>query len=234
LDYIAIPTCKTPAASKSIIATVSTQKPSIVFNVQLIGSIGNTIDISALQDSGAEGTLIHPQTIAKHRLTTTDLPRPIPVQNVDGSMNINGPITKQTTQQLRLNSNNGTLYHDETTTFLVTNTGEHDIILGTDWLATHNPQINWTDNRVDLTRCSDTCALNQPPVTDISTTTRTPRTTVEDVVNQDDLQTPISVSYTLLRTFNDGSLHPIAVATTYTDQLNPNDNTNDPTTSLKD
>ncbi|KAI0709710.1 hypothetical protein C8T65DRAFT_516237, partial [Cerioporus squamosus] len=33
----------------------------------------------------------------------------------------------------------------------------HDLILGTNWVDEHNPKIDWTTTRVDLTRCPDSC-----------------------------------------------------------------------------
>ncbi|KZV58902.1 hypothetical protein PENSPDRAFT_552153, partial [Peniophora sp. CONT] len=31
--------------------------------------------------------------------------------------------------------------------------------LGTDWLALHNPEIDWKQSRVDMTRCPPDCVL---------------------------------------------------------------------------
>ena len=48
-------------------------------------------------------------------------------------------------------------YHKETIEAIVTNTGNHNLLLGTDWLQAHNPNINWTKNKLLLNRCPDTC-----------------------------------------------------------------------------
>jgi len=38
--------------------------------------------------------------------------------------------------------------HKESTEMAITNTGNHDILLGTDWLKAHNPSINWAKNKL--------------------------------------------------------------------------------------
>jgi len=47
--------------------------------------------------------------------------------------------------------------HTELTNLFITNTGDHDILLGTDWLSKHNPNIDWATNTITLNRCPDTC-----------------------------------------------------------------------------
>jgi len=47
--------------------------------------------------------------------------------------------------------------HQENNRFYVGNIGDHDIILGTDWLVEHNPTIDWTSYKVDLNRCPTSC-----------------------------------------------------------------------------
>ena len=48
-------------------------------------------------------------------------------------------------------------HHKETIEAAVTNTGNHDLLLGTDWLQAHNPNIDWTKNKLLLNCCPDTC-----------------------------------------------------------------------------
>ena len=47
--------------------------------------------------------------------------------------------------------------HREQVLFLVTDTGNHDILLGTDWLKAHNPNIDWANNRIHMDRCPALC-----------------------------------------------------------------------------
>ena len=39
----------------------------------------------------------------------------------------------------------------------ITNTGSHDILLGTNWLKAHNPSIDWTWNKLILNWCTNSC-----------------------------------------------------------------------------
>jgi hypothetical protein len=61
------------------------------------------------------------------------LRQPLPAQNVDGSENKGGLISHTTIQQLRIGK--PLTQHDEQAEFYVTNIGNYDIILGTDWLC---------------------------------------------------------------------------------------------------
>jgi len=55
--------------------------------------------------------------------------------------------------------------HKETTEMAVTNIGQHDILLGTDWFRAHNPQIDWAKNQLHLDRCPTSCYPNIPDET---------------------------------------------------------------------
>ncbi|QSS48817.1 hypothetical protein I7I53_08944 [Histoplasma capsulatum var. duboisii H88] len=46
--------------------------------------------------------------------------------------------------------------HEETVQFDVTETGEYNIILGYPWLWRHNPEINWREGTIRLTKCGCT------------------------------------------------------------------------------
>jgi hypothetical protein len=109
------------------------QKPLIVFNAQLIGTVGK-IDVSALQDSGAEGSLIHPRTISWHRLPTQHLSPPLSILNVDGTPNANGPIMHRTQQTLRL----------------MTTMGEHHNKAASEQLSDHEPWDHAIDLKLDF------------------------------------------------------------------------------------
>jgi hypothetical protein len=168
----------------------SAQKLSIVFNAQLIGMVGK-IDVSALQDSGAEGSLIHPCTISRHRLPTQHLSSPLPVLNVNGTLNANGPITHRTQQTLRLTTTTGE-HHNKRIDLLATNTGKHNLILGTDWLAKHNRLINWQTMQVNLNRCPKECGT---PIFNINAQTP-PHSTIKEI--KDTGNHPHTVQHTLL------------------------------------
>ena len=52
--------------------------------------------------------------------------------------------------------------HQETIEIAITDTGKHDILLGTDWLRTHNPSIDWTNAKLLLNQCPPECAIVSP------------------------------------------------------------------------
>ena len=47
--------------------------------------------------------------------------------------------------------------HMERMSFVVTNLGKQDIILGFTWLQEHNPEIDWQTRKVVMSRCPDKC-----------------------------------------------------------------------------
>lgn len=119
------------------------QMPSIILNAQFIGKVSKKqIDTSALLDSGAEGILVNSAFTSQNRFSLKALPHSIPVLNVDGSTSSLGPIHFSTVQNLRLTSVGNCVSHEEQVELLVADLGEHDVILGTDWLHCHNPEIH--------------------------------------------------------------------------------------------
>jgi hypothetical protein len=112
----------------------------------------------ALVDCGATGQFMNRAYVERHRLTTRKLQRPIPVFNVDGSPNEAGSIREIVDVILRVNG------HTERTTFVVTNLGKQDIILGFTWLEEHNPEIDWQTRQVKMSRCPTKCHACQAKV----------------------------------------------------------------------
>ncbi|KAF5319135.1 hypothetical protein D9758_018626 [Tetrapyrgos nigripes] len=153
------------------VITRNRQIPSITLKTELIGKVtGRKIDADALIDSGAEGIIINGQFTQKNQLTLLPIKNPFPVRNVDGSENTMGWA-----------------YHEEQAEFYVMDIGDHNIILGTDWLEEHNPDINWSDSRVDMTRCPETCITAKPPVLHLKTKSLKP-TVVDPRTHHKDYQ----------------------------------------------
>lgn len=121
------------------------------------------ISAKALLDSGAEGIIIDHEFTKSHNLTLCTLVHPIPVRNVDGTPNKQGTVKHTTIQQLRIKSLTNA-FHEETAELYITSLGDHDIILGTDWLKAHNPEVDWAKPRLALTRCPTTCKLSTTPM----------------------------------------------------------------------
>ena len=59
--------------------------------------------------------------------------------------NSGGQIMQSVTTQLTINAQP---IHSEQVRFLITDLGHEDVILGTDWLWQHNPNIDWTQDNV--------------------------------------------------------------------------------------
>ena len=84
-------------------------------------------------------------------MTTKTLSQPIPVYNVDGTLNEAGSITEVVDLVLRY------ITHSERTLFCVTDLGKQTVLLGHTWLQTHNPEIDWVAGTVTISRCQPGC-----------------------------------------------------------------------------
>lgn len=139
----------------------------------MIGRVtGRQIDAEALLDSGAEGIIINRGFVDRLKMKTKKLERPFPVTNVDGTENSMGWVREVTTQRIRIYSKHSSSYHEEEAEFFIADIGDHDMILGTDWLEEHNPTIDWQQHRVDMTRCPPHCTVSEPPVLNLDTKPR--------------------------------------------------------------
>jgi hypothetical protein len=63
---------------------------------------GKEISACTLADSGAEGMIINSSFASKHKLTLRQLKTPLPVHNVDGSMNKAGAVLSTTIQTIQI------------------------------------------------------------------------------------------------------------------------------------
>ncbi len=140
------------------------RSPSIVLRVTLVGQkSGKEISAKALLDSGAEGIIIDHAFTMKHNLTLRSLLKPLPVRNVDGTLNCQGAIHHTTIQTLQI-KNHATDFHQEHAELYVTSLADQDIIFGTDWLHAHNPEVNWSHSQIVFSRCPVSCHLSKYPV----------------------------------------------------------------------
>ncbi|KAF5354387.1 hypothetical protein D9758_010793 [Tetrapyrgos nigripes] len=161
--------------------TCNQQVPSITLKTELIGKItSRKIDAEALIDSGAEGIIINSCFAQENCLTLLPIKNPFPVRNVDGSKNTMGWVRHYTIQKLCIYSQNKRSYHEEMAEFYVTDIGDHDVILGTDQLEEHNPEVDWSFSKVDMVRCPETCILEQPPILNLHTKPKFPKSTIID------------------------------------------------------
>jgi len=95
------------------------------------------IDEHALIDCGAGGRFIDQNYARKLKLPLIPLSKPLPIKNVDGTLNKKGSIRHKVQLRLKI----GHKYFKET--LLVSGLGRQKIILGLPWLTEHNPDIDW-------------------------------------------------------------------------------------------
>ncbi|KAF5329926.1 hypothetical protein D9758_018639 [Tetrapyrgos nigripes] len=153
--------------------TRNQQIPSITLKTELISKVtGRKIDANALIDSGAEGIIINSRFAHENQLTLLPIKNLFPVRNVDGSENTMGWVREYTIQNLCIYSQGHRAYHEEKAEFYVTDIGDHDIILSTDWLEEHNPEIDWSFSRISMIRCPETCIITNPPILHLKTKTK--------------------------------------------------------------
>lgn len=102
-------------------------------------------------DSGATNTFISRRFIKENHVVTRKLKHPILLFNIDGTENKDGSISEIAILQMQIGD------HMEKVAFSVTDIGSEDLIIGLDWLRTHNPDINWETGLLKLSRCTDRC-----------------------------------------------------------------------------
>ena len=95
------------------------------------------VETDTLIDSGAGGKFINQNYARTLTLPLQNLIKPIPVLNVNGTLNKKGTIKHY------VNLNLDIFGQKQTMCLLVTGLGKQKIILGFPWLQKHNPIINW-------------------------------------------------------------------------------------------
>lgn len=108
---------------------------------------GDVVQLSALIDLGATGMFMDEQFIREQGWNLDEVPRPIPVFNIDGTLNANGNVKNTIDLALEIQG------HQELATFTVTHLSGVKMILGHSWLKQHNPRINWKKGKLTLMRC---------------------------------------------------------------------------------
>ncbi|ETW80302.1 hypothetical protein HETIRDRAFT_229282, partial [Heterobasidion irregulare TC 32-1] len=136
--------------------------PSLRIETELIGK-NRKAATQALVDSGATGIFMHPNFVEKHGIRTSRTPHPIPVNTVQNTEFKGGPITRFAELKLRVLGEQGGA-HIESARFYIAEIGKEDVILGTDWLLEHNPEVDWHAYGLHFTRCPPTCDIIGGPV----------------------------------------------------------------------
>jgi hypothetical protein len=106
----------------------------------------------ALLDCRATGLLIDRGFVDRNRITTRTLSRPIPVYNIDGTLNEAGSICEVVDVVLSYRD------HSKRVRFTVTGLRKQNAILGYTWLKEHNPEVDWVTKEVKMSCCPGHCS----------------------------------------------------------------------------
>ena len=107
----------------------------------------------AMVDTGATGDFIDQDFITRAKLPTHKLSQPIPVYNVDGTLNEAGSISEVVNMIMTYDR------HCERILLAVTRLGKQSMILGFTWLDKHNPEIDFCAQSVKMTQCLPCCCV---------------------------------------------------------------------------
>jgi len=107
----------------------------------------------AMVDTGATGDFIDQDFVTQVKLPTCKLSQPIPVYNVDGTLNDAGSIREVVNVIMTYDQ------HSEHILLVVTCLGKQSMILGFTWLDKHNPEIDFRARSVKMTRCLPRCCV---------------------------------------------------------------------------
>ena len=98
--------------------------------------------------------------VKQNHLTMKQLSQPIPVYNIDGSLNEAGSISEIWETILQY------CEHSEHVTFTVTSLGKQDIILGLTWLQKYNTEVDQASGKIKMSRCPNHCRTCQNKAND--------------------------------------------------------------------
>ena len=107
--------------------------------------------IDALLDCGASTIFLNRAFVERHQVTTTPLPKPVPLRNADDTANAIGMVTHEAELTLTIGD------HSERIRAAIADIGRDDLIIGIDWLRHHNPSIDWQLGNLEFTRCPSDC-----------------------------------------------------------------------------
>ena len=114
------------------------------------------LKVKALVDSSCTHTVIDEQLIKNKRIPTKSIDFSFEVFNTNGMKN--GEVTKVASLKIKLNK------HKETLKAVVMDLDGTDMFLGHDWLVKHNPEVNWKNGTIKLTRCLGNCIMKHEDI----------------------------------------------------------------------
>ena len=102
-------------------------------------------------DSRCTYTGINEQLVKDKRIQTKLINFSFKVYNTEGTKN--GEVTRVAPLEIKINS------YKEQLEAAVTDLDGTDMFLGHDWLVKHNPEVNWKNGTIRITRCLGQCTV---------------------------------------------------------------------------
>src|SRR5260221_2382594 len=135
--------CPRNNSTSSVALHTSSLSPNPFFISLTSTSVRNPLrPFRALLDSGSSHSFVNEAFAVNNRLKFSYLPNPIPLKMFDGSTPSN--VCKKVWMPITFST--GETHHLE---FFITNLDEnYSLVLGYDWLAQHNPNIDWMETKI--------------------------------------------------------------------------------------
>src|SRR5258706_8084419 len=135
--------CPQNNSASSVALHTSSLSPNSFFLSLTSTSVRNPLrPFHTLLDSGSSHSFVNEVFAMNNRLKFSYLPNPILLKMFDGSTPSN--VSKKVRMPITFST--GETHHLE---FFVTNLDEnYSLVLGYDWLAQHNPNIDWTETKI--------------------------------------------------------------------------------------
>ena len=109
------------------------------------------LKVKSLVDSRCTHTEIDKQLVKDKRIQTKPINFLFEVFNADRTKN--EEVTRVAPLEIEINS------HKKQLKAAVTDLDEMDMFLDHDWLVKHNPEVNWKNGTIRITRCSGQCTV---------------------------------------------------------------------------
>src|SRR6266481_9038369 len=135
--------CPRNSSTSSVALHTSSLSPNSFFLSLTSTSVHNLLQpFHTLLDSGSSHSFVNEAFATNNKLKFSYLLNPIPLKMFDRSTPSN--VSKKVRMPITFST--GEMHHLE---FFVTNLDKnYSLILGYDWLAQHNPNIDWTETKI--------------------------------------------------------------------------------------
>jgi len=115
---------------------------------------------------------IDKQLIKNKKIQTRPINSSFEVFNTNGTKN--REVTRMASLEIKINE------HKEQLEAVVTDLNRTDMLLGHDWLIKHNPEVNWKNGIINLTRCSGSYTMKHQDIRFKTKRTKAMETTTQN------------------------------------------------------